>query len=175
MKQNVEKLHSWIQSEYYEWSFIIPMVVLIKIGNLNGLLSVLRFEFSGLEFIFDVLYTKKFYAKYYLHWAPYNKKPLWLRIFISNYKLCSIWEVNKSSWQIMICMQNSYYYMYRVKDALHCHNAAKKDRYTLISATSRCFVNKSKWQISNKSLGTFCILWTADVPLRTIQNFDSTH
>ena len=59
IKQNVEKLHSWIQSEYYEWSFIIPMVLLIKIGNLNGLLSVIRFKFLGLEFIFDVLYTKK--------------------------------------------------------------------------------------------------------------------
>ena len=61
IKQNVEKLHSWIQSEYYEWSFIIPMVLLIKIGNLNGLLSVIRFKFLGLEFIFDVmLNTKKF-------------------------------------------------------------------------------------------------------------------
>ena len=58
IKQNVEKLHSWIQSEYYEWSFIIPMVLLIKIGNLNGLLSVIRFKFLDLEFIFDELISK---------------------------------------------------------------------------------------------------------------------
>ena len=55
IKQNVEKLHSWIQSEYYEWSFNIPMVLLIKFGNVNGLLCVIRFKSLGLEFIFDVL------------------------------------------------------------------------------------------------------------------------
>ena len=47
-----------------------------------------------------------------------------------NYKLWSIWEVNKSSWQIMICMQNSYYYiLHLVKCALYIYynEAAKKD------------------------------------------------
>ena len=49
IKQNVEKLHSWIQSEYYEWSFINPMVLLIKIGSLKvwlgAILRYIKIEF----------------------------------------------------------------------------------------------------------------------------------
>ena len=108
----------------------------------------------------------------------FNNNQNWY--FRKNYKLWSVWEVNKSSWQIMICMQNSYYYMlHLVKRALYNvlqWSREKMRHWTYLDIKcSNLLVNINKWHWWDKSLGTFSYRHILCLGMDTIQNFDSTH